>query len=203
MHTDIRELMCDLCYKMWQKDWVAANDGNLSALLPDGTLLCTPTGFSKSLIKPHMLVRIDREGNVLEAASGYRPSSEIKLHLRCYQARPDVAGVVHAHPPYATAYAAAGIALTDYSMTETVATLGQVPLAPYATPPPVKCRIRWHRICKTMMRCCSKTMARWPWGLIWCRLSTAWRRWNTMPRSACLCICWAARTKSPPKTCAI
>lgn len=134
MHTDIRELMCDLCYKMWQKDWVAANDGNLSALLPDGTLLCTPTGFSKSLIKPHMLVRIDREGNVLEAGSGYRPSSEIKLHLRCYQARPDVAGVVHAHPPYATAYAAAGIALTDYSMTETVATLGQVPLAPYATP---------------------------------------------------------------------
>lgn len=134
MYTEIRELMCDLCHRIWQKDWVAANDGNLSALLPDGSILATPTGFSKALIKPEMLVRIDREGQVLEASARYRPSSEIKMHLRCYQERPDVGGVVHAHPPHATAFAAAGIALTDYSMTETVAALGAVPLAPYATP---------------------------------------------------------------------
>ncbi len=134
MEAEIRELMCDLCHKMWQKDWVAANDGNLSALLSDGTVLATPTGYSKSLIRENMLVRIDRDGHVLDAGAGFRPSSEIKMHLRCYQERPDVFGVVHAHPPYATAFAAAGIPLTDYSMTETVAALGQVPLAPYGTP---------------------------------------------------------------------
>ena len=83
----LREQICDICHKMWQLGWVAANDGNISAKLEDGSFMATPTGISKSFITPEKLVRIDREGNVLEALEGYRPSSEIKMHLRCYEER--------------------------------------------------------------------------------------------------------------------
>ena len=130
----IKEQVCDICHKMWQLGWVAANDGNVSVRLEDGTFLATPTGISKSFITPDKLVIIDGEGNVLEGASGYKPSSEIKMHLRCYQERPDVGAVVHAHPPTATGYAVANKPLDEYSMIETVLTLGSVPVTPYGTP---------------------------------------------------------------------
>ena len=63
----IKEQICDVCHKMWQLGWVAANDGNVSAKLEDGTFLATPTGMSKSFITPEKLIRIDARGNVLEA----------------------------------------------------------------------------------------------------------------------------------------
>lgn len=56
------------------------------------------------------------------------------MHLRCYEERPDVKGVAHAHPPTATGFAVAGLSIDDYSMIETVVTLGSVPLTPYGTP---------------------------------------------------------------------
>lgn len=130
----IEEQICDVCHKMWQLGWVAANDGNVSVQLPDKTFLATPTGISKSFITPDLLVHIDREGNVLEAADGLRPSSEIRMHLRCYEEREDVHAVLHAHPPAATGYAVANVALDEYSMIETVIALGSIPVTPYGTP---------------------------------------------------------------------
>ncbi len=133
-YMDIREQICDVCHKMWQLGWVAANDGNVSAKLPDGSFMATPTGISKSFITPDKLVRIDADGNVLEAEEGYRPSSEIKMHLRCYAERDDVGAVVHAHPPAATGFAVAHKSLDEYSMIETVIALGSIPVTPYGTP---------------------------------------------------------------------
>ncbi|MBQ8339241.1 MAG: class II aldolase/adducin family protein [Clostridia bacterium] len=130
----LKEQICDVCRKMWQQGWVAANDGNVSVKLDDGTFLATPTGVSKSFITPDKLVRIDGEGKVLEGAPGYKPSSEIKMHLRCYRERPDVGAVVHAHPPTATGFAVAGKSLDKYSMIETVIAIGSIPLTPYGTP---------------------------------------------------------------------
>ena len=119
-YMELREQICDVCHKMWQLGWVAANDGNVSARLGDGTFLATPTGMSKSFITPEKLVRIDGKGEVLESLPGYRPSSEIKMHLRCYKEREDVNSVLHAHPPVATGYAVANVPLDEYSMIETV-----------------------------------------------------------------------------------
>lgn len=131
---ETKDAICDVCHKMWQLGWVAANDGNVTVLLDDDTLLATPTGISKSFITPEKLVRIDREGNILEANEGYRPSSEIKMHLRCYKDRADVRSVVHAHPPTATGFAVAHIPLDRYDMIETVVSLGSIPITPYGTP---------------------------------------------------------------------
>lgn len=130
----IEEQICDVCHKMWQLGWVAANDGNVSVQLPDKTFLATPTGISKSFITPDLLVHIDREGNVLKAAAGLRPSSEIRMHLRCYKEREDVHAVLHAHPPAATGFAVANVPLDEYSMIETVIALGSIPVTPYGTP---------------------------------------------------------------------
>ncbi|WP_297301792.1 class II aldolase/adducin family protein [uncultured Oscillibacter sp.] len=133
-NLEIRKQICDICYKMWQLGWVAANDGNVSVKLEDGTFLVTPTGISKSFITPEKLLRIDGENRVLEGLEGCRPSSELKMHLRCYEKRPDVGSVIHAHPPGATGFAVAHRPMDMYNMIEDVAVLGAVPLTPYGTP---------------------------------------------------------------------
>ncbi|NLG93101.1 MAG: class II aldolase/adducin family protein [Clostridiales bacterium] len=130
----IKEQICDICHRMWQLGWVAANDGNVTVKLEDGNFLATPTGISKSFITPEKIVKINAKGEVLEGEEGYRPSSEIKMHLRCYEERDDVGAVLHAHPPTATGYAVAGKSLDEYSMIETVIAIGSIPLTPYGTP---------------------------------------------------------------------
>ena len=133
-YMEIREQICDVCHKMWQLGWVAANDGNVSVKLEDGTFLATPTGIRKSFITPEKLVHIDENGEVLDGPEGAKPSSEIKMHLRCYKEREDVGAVVHAHPPTATRFAVAHLALDRYTMIETVIAIGSIPIAPYGTP---------------------------------------------------------------------
>lgn len=133
-NMELREQMCDICHKIWQLGWAAANDGNISVKLADGSLLATPTGISKSFITPEKIVHIDMLGNLLTEGGGYHPSSEIKMHIRCFQEREDVGAVVHAHPPVATGYAVANRALDEYSMIETVIALGSIPVTPYGTP---------------------------------------------------------------------
>jgi L-fuculose-phosphate aldolase len=83
---------------------------------------------------PEYICKIDGDGNVLQANKGFKPSSEIKMHLRVYKHRPDVQAVVHAHPIYATSFAIAGIPLTQPIMPEAVIALGCVPIAEYGTP---------------------------------------------------------------------
>ena len=132
MFEFVKEEMCDICHCMWQQGWVAANDGNVSALLDDGSVVCTPSGVSKREIKPEMLLVVDREGHILEGSG--KVSTELPMHLRCYAERPDVRAVVHAHPPMSTTFAVADKPLDDYAMIESICVLGSVPVAPYATP---------------------------------------------------------------------
>ncbi|WP_399553647.1 class II aldolase/adducin family protein [uncultured Vagococcus sp.] len=130
----IKEQICEVCNKMWQLGWVAANDGNVSVKLDEETFLATPTGISKSFITPDKLLKINGLGEIIEGAEGYRPSSEIKMHLKCYQERVDVGAVVHAHPPVATGFALANIPLDSYSLIETAIAIGSVPITPFGTP---------------------------------------------------------------------
>lgn len=126
-----RALICELGRRMWQRGWVAANDGNLSVRLPEGKVLVTPAGVSKGFLRPEMLLVVDLEGRVLEGVEGFRPSSETPLHLMCYRVREAVGGVCHAHPPTATAFACARLPLDRPILSEIAMTLGTVPVAPY------------------------------------------------------------------------
>ena len=115
-----------------QTGLVAATDGNLSVRLADGNILCTPTLMSKGLMEADDLVIVDPHGHKLHGTRNV--SSEIAMHLLIYHRRRDVGGVVHAHPPTATGFAAAGMALDRALCAELIVTLGSVPLASYETP---------------------------------------------------------------------
>ncbi len=116
------------------KGWVAANDGNITVKIGENRYLATQTGVSKAFITPDKIGVIDGDFNVIDAAAGFRPSSELKMHMRCYKERPDIGAVVHAHPPASTGFACAHVPLDDYCMIETVLSIGAVPIAPYGTP---------------------------------------------------------------------
>ena len=123
---------------MYQKNFVAAGDGNLSARLDSNRLLVTPTGFSKGFLNAEQLLIVDLDGNKVGANYGaareLNPSSEIRLHLECYRQRADVRAVIHAHPPNAIACTLAGLSLAKCTLPEVVYDLGTVPTTPYATP---------------------------------------------------------------------
>ena len=111
---------------------MAANDGNISVRLDNDRLLTTPTGISKGMIKEDDLVLVDMQGNKLAGAK--QQTSELAMHLTIYGIRPDVNAVLHAHPPVATGFAAAGRPLNLALLPEIVIGLGSVPLADYGLP---------------------------------------------------------------------
>ena len=76
---------------------------------------------------------VDPDGKLIQK-SNYKPSSEIKMHLRVMKERSDIKSVFHAHPPYATAHAIAGIPLAECVIPEIIIGLGSIPIAPYGTP---------------------------------------------------------------------
>ncbi|MBQ3054256.1 MAG: class II aldolase/adducin family protein [Clostridia bacterium] len=131
---EIKKQICEIGKRIYNRGMVAANDGNISVKISDNEFLCTPTGVSKGFMTPEYICKVDAEGKVIQANAGFKPSSEIKMHMRVYKKRPDVTSVVHAHPSYATAFAIAGIPLTQPIMPEAVIALGCVPIAPYGTP---------------------------------------------------------------------
>lgn len=130
--TEMRQQICEIGKRIYDRGYVAANDGNISVKIDDNTILCTPTGVSKGFMTPEMMVKMDLAGNVISGTA--KPSSEVKMHLRVYQENPKVNSVVHAHPIVATSYAIAGIPLNKAICPEAVVILGNVPVAPYATP---------------------------------------------------------------------
>ncbi|MCQ2436736.1 MAG: class II aldolase/adducin family protein [Clostridia bacterium] len=131
---EIKKQICDIGKRIYNRGMVAANDGNISVKLNDHEFLCTPTGVSKGFMTPEYICKVDEKGNVIQANPGFKPSSEIKMHMRVYEKRPDVKSVVHAHPMYATSFAIAGIPLTQPIMPEAVIALGCVPIAEYGCP---------------------------------------------------------------------
>ena len=128
----LRREICEVGRRVYQRGYVAANDGNISVRMQDDRILCTPTGVSKGFITEDMLAICDLDGQ--QVAGTMRISSEIRMHLEIYKLRSDVHSVVHAHPPTATGFAVAGIELTQCVLPEVIVSLGGVPLADYGTP---------------------------------------------------------------------
>jgi len=126
----LKKAIVRVARRLDQKGILTSTDGNLSARLDDGGTLITPSGSCKGELEPEQLVRLFRDGS---PRSG-KPSSEIALHRMIYERRPDIRAIIHAHPPYATAYAVAGLALDQPILSEAILTLGRVPVASYAMP---------------------------------------------------------------------
>ena len=129
---EAKKAIIDIGKRMYDRGFVAANDGNISCKVGPNALWTTPTGVSKGFMTQDMLVKVDLSGKVLLGRT--KPSSELKMHLRVYEENPDLMAVTHAHPPVATSFAIAGISLDRPILTEAILTLGTIPIAHYATP---------------------------------------------------------------------
>jgi L-fuculose-phosphate aldolase len=135
---ELRQEMVRVGRLMWERGYVAATDGNLSARLGGDRILVTGSGLCKGFLATDDLVVIRASGEPVSHAAAWgrqqQPSSEISMHLEVYRQRPDVSAVIHAHPPLATAFSIAGVSLARCVIPEVIVTLGAIPTAGYATP---------------------------------------------------------------------
>jgi L-fuculose-phosphate aldolase len=115
-----------------ERGFVPSTDGNISLRLDQHRILTTPTCVNKGLMEPDDLIITGLDGKKLCGERG--PSSELGMHLLIYRCRPDIHAVVHAHPPVASGFAAAGVSLNKAILCESVFSLGTIPIAPYALP---------------------------------------------------------------------
>jgi L-fuculose-phosphate aldolase len=130
---EAKALILDIGRRMYDKNFVAANDGNITCKTAPDRIWATPTGVSKGFMKAEELVKMDLSGKVIQRGK-LNPSSEIKMHLRIYNENPAVMGVCHAHPPVATSFAIAGISLDKAIYPEALVNLGTVPVVHYEVP---------------------------------------------------------------------
>jgi L-fuculose-phosphate aldolase len=127
-----RNELVEICRKVYEKGFVSAYDGNISAITENNSILITRSGISKGDVKETDIMEINFAGEVISGKG--KISTEYKIHLYAYANRPEVNAVVHCHPTYATAFAASGQGLTKPVFPEVILTLGKVPLCKYATP---------------------------------------------------------------------
>lgn len=130
---ETRKQIVEIGRAIYERGFVAASDGNISARLEDGNILTTPTMVCKGKMTEDMLVLVDIDGRKLRRDER-NPSSEFAMHREIYRLRPDVHAVVHAHPPFGTGFAVANVPLDKPLLSEVILTLGCIPLTAYGTP---------------------------------------------------------------------
>jgi L-fuculose-phosphate aldolase len=128
----LKERICEIGRRVYAKNFVAANEGNISTRVDDQTVLCTPTLHCKGFMEPDDICLVDFSGHQL--AGKRKRTSEVFLHLEIYKQRPDVKHIVHCHPPHATAFAIAREPIPNGILPEPDIFLGEVPIAAYETP---------------------------------------------------------------------
>lgn len=131
-NRQIKEEICEIGRRVYNKSFAAANDGNISYRVGENEVLCSPTMICKGFMTPDDICAVDLEGN--QIAGKRKRTSEILLHLAIMKHRPDVKAVVHCHPPHATAFAVAREPIPQCVLPEIEVFMGEVPLAPYETP---------------------------------------------------------------------
>lgn len=130
--AEARRSIVLVCRRLYERELIAGQDGNVSVRLGPDRVLVTPAGFSKVDVRGIDLVEITLSGERLKGSQ--HASSEVAVHLAIYRGRPDVGAVVHAHPPTATGFALAGESLPANLLPELEYSVGPVALVPYAPP---------------------------------------------------------------------
>ncbi|WP_373069247.1 class II aldolase/adducin family protein [Gemmatimonas sp.] len=144
---DAQIMLAAACRRLHARGLLAGAEGNLSCRLSNGDLLVTASGVDKGAIDHIHVLRVHADGTLCHEERGdappgdppardtaRRPSSELGMHLACYAARADVQAIVHAHPPAATGFAAAGIPLPADVLPELPVVVGPIALVPYGRP---------------------------------------------------------------------
>ncbi len=128
----IKSEICSVGRKLWLRQYVDGNGGNISYRIGSNEVLCTPTLVSKYDLTPEDICMTDMAG--AQIAGSQARTSELLLHLEIYKAVPEAKAVVHCHPPHATAYAITGRVPPNFVLPEFEVVVGQVAISPYETP---------------------------------------------------------------------
>lgn len=129
---EIKREICAVGRKLWLRQFVDGNGGNISYRIGPNEVICTPTMLSKFDLRPRDLCMVDLEGRQIAGAK--QATSEILLHLEIYKKVPQARAAVHCHPPHATGYAVAGLVPPNMMIPEFEIFVGKVAIAPYETP---------------------------------------------------------------------
>lgn len=131
--NELKAQICDVGRRLWQREYVDGNGGNIAIRVGEDIALCTPTLVSKGFMKEDDMCLVDLDGNQLCSGNGKKRTSEILMHLQIMKRQPRAVATVHCHPPYATGFAVAGVEpptcmIPEYEVFSSVA------IAPYRTP---------------------------------------------------------------------
>lgn len=128
---ELKEQLCDIGRRLWGREYVDGNGGNIAIRVADDLALCTPTLVSKGFMKPADMCLVDLDGN--QKAGRRKRTSEILMHLQIMKRQPRAKATVHCHPPHATGFAVAGV-LPPTCMIPEFEVFASVAIAPYRTP---------------------------------------------------------------------
>jgi L-fuculose-phosphate aldolase len=128
---DLKLQICEMGHRLWKRAYVDGNGGNMAIRVGEDIAICTPTLVSKGSLKPEDMCLVDFEGN--QICGTRKRTSEILMHLQMMKRQPKAVATCHCHPPYATAFAVAGIAPPTCMLPE-YEVFCAVGVAPYRTP---------------------------------------------------------------------
>ncbi|MCE1248496.1 MAG: class II aldolase/adducin family protein [Firmicutes bacterium] len=129
----VKEEMVCAGRHFYNMGFMAGASGNISVRTGSDSILITPSGLNKGSMSSADMLKVNLQGEVIEE-SVRKPSSEMKMHLASYRHRPDIGAIIHSHPPFATSFAAAGLALDMPVLPEAILILGSVPIVEYGMP---------------------------------------------------------------------
>jgi L-fuculose-phosphate aldolase len=127
----LKEQLCGIGRRMWQREYVDGNGGNLAIRVGADLALCTPTLVSKGFMQPEDICLVDFEGKQLAGAKNR--TSEILMHLEIMQRQPRAIATCHCHPPSSTGFAVAGL-LPPTRLVSEFELFVSLAIAPYRTP---------------------------------------------------------------------
>lgn len=127
---EVRRTICEIGKRLYAKGYVAAKHGNISYKYSDNEYFCTPSGVSKVFLTPDKIVKVDANGKKIDNCK-YNPTSEVTLHIRMYQENPSIRALIHAQPPFSTAYAIKNVPINNCVLPENYVYLGVVPKGAY------------------------------------------------------------------------
>lgn len=131
LYEEIRKELFETVLKLYQKDMIPLNSGNVSVRANASHFVITPRGIPYDRMTANDMIVINSNGDVIEG--NYQPSSEGPMHLAVYKHLPRTTAVVHTHSIHALAFATVGRSIPIISL-EGLDARGPVPVAAYACP---------------------------------------------------------------------
>jgi len=125
-----KQSVADCMNRLYTRGLTTTSGGNISLRVSEEVVLLTPSATDKGNMRPDQIAEIGVDGT--NHTPHLKPSIETDMHLEIFRRHPDIKAVVHAHPPYASAFTVAERPINVRLIAESYAIVGEPVTAPYA-----------------------------------------------------------------------